>query len=84
MAIKKSISTVFGFEVVDAYHRVEGVRLDGKDKIMFQRRSYTDTAFAAVEDVGYECAYDIQGPNPIAQAYAHLKTLSEFEGAVDC
>jgi hypothetical protein len=28
--------------------------------------------------------YDIDGPNPIAQAYAYLKTLPEFAGAEDC
>lgn len=28
--------------------------------------------------------YDLAGFNPIKQAYEHLKTLPEFEGAVDC
>jgi hypothetical protein len=32
----------------------------------------------------YDFAPDIEGPNFIAQAYAHLKTLPEFSGAVDC
>ena len=27
---------------------------------------------------------DLDGPNPIKQAYLHLKTLPEFEGATDC
>jgi hypothetical protein len=27
---------------------------------------------------------DMDGPNFIKQAYQHLKTLPEFEGAVDC
>lgn len=27
---------------------------------------------------------DLAGPNFIKQAYEHLKTLPEFEGAVDC
>jgi hypothetical protein len=27
---------------------------------------------------------DMQGDNPIRQAYKHLKTLPEFEGAIDC
>jgi hypothetical protein len=27
---------------------------------------------------------DMQGDNPIRQAYKHLKTLPEFEGATDC
>lgn len=32
----------------------------------------------------YEFDYDINGANPIAQAYEHLKTLPEFSGAQDC
>lgn len=31
-----------------------------------------------------EAPLDLEGPNPIKQAYEHLKTLPEFEGAVDC
>lgn len=27
---------------------------------------------------------DLDGPNPIKQAYLHLKTLPEFSDAVDC
>jgi len=34
--------------------------------------------------VKHDCAYDINGKNPIAQAYDHAKTLPEFAGAVDC
>jgi len=84
MAIKKTINTVYGFEAADAYHRVEGVRLEGKDKIVFQLRAYTDVGFAAVADQSFECAYDLDGENPIAQAYTHIKTLPEFAGATDC
>jgi hypothetical protein len=29
-------------------------------------------------------AYDIDGENPVRQAYLHLKTLPEFAGATDC
>jgi hypothetical protein len=28
--------------------------------------------------------FDLEGPNPIKQAYLHLKTLLEFADAVDC
>jgi hypothetical protein len=28
--------------------------------------------------------HDLEGPNPIKQAYLHLKTLPEFADAVDC
>jgi len=27
---------------------------------------------------------DLEGPNPIKQAYLHLKTLPEFADAIDC
>lgn len=37
-----------------------------------------------VGNASYEFDYDINGANPIAQAYEHIKTLPEFEGAVDC
>lgn len=29
-------------------------------------------------------ALDLEGPNPIKQAYLHLKTLPEFADATDC
>ena len=32
----------------------------------------------------YSCAYDINGENPIKQAYLYLKTLPEFASATDC
>jgi hypothetical protein len=32
----------------------------------------------------YKFQIDLQGGNPIEQAYMHLKTLPEFSGATDC
>lgn len=32
----------------------------------------------------YEFPLDLDGPNPIKQAYQFLKTLPEFSNAVDC
>ena len=84
MALKKFIQTPFGVDVQDAYHRVEGVRLLSKDKIQFQVRTSLDGVKPHFSDVAHECDYDIQGDNPIRQAYKHLKTLSEFADAVDC
>ena len=84
MALSKTITTVHGFEAVDAYHRVESVSLVGKDQISFHVRSYAapDTPFFQ-EDV-LSAPYELSGGNPLSQAYEHLKTLPEFEGAVDC
>lgn len=33
--------------------------------------------------IGYSSPYEINGPSPFDQAYAYLKTLPEFEGAID-
>ena len=87
MAFKKTISTRYGFEVIDAYHRVEGVRLVSKDKIAFNLRAYKDgeTAMLShIDDSAFECAYDLQGSNPIAQAYNFLKTQPDFKNVKDC
>lgn len=32
----------------------------------------------------YKFQIDLEGGNPLKQAYEHLKTLPEFAGAVDC
>ena len=84
MALKKTKQTSFGIDVADAYHRVENLRLDGKDKIAFGVRSYANQEKPFFAEQVFLCAYDIQGGNPIRQAYDHLKTLEEFAGATDC
>jgi hypothetical protein len=84
MALKKTTKTVFGLEVVDAYHRVEGVRLLEKDKIQFQLRSSLDGVLPHFSDAQHECAYSTDGVNPIAQAYNYIKTLPDFADAKDC
>lgn len=84
MAIKKTVHAKFGIEVKDAYHRVENLSLTSKEKMTFQVRSRVTAENAIFDEALYECVYDINGANPIAQAYAHLKTLPEFSAAVDC
>lgn len=85
MALKKTVTTQQGFDAIDAYHRVEGVRLNGKTSISFQVRSYKDESdLPAFADVSYEAAYDLNGNNPISQAYNYIKTLPEFLESRDC
>ena len=85
MALKKTVNTTFGVEIPDAYHRVEQVTLVGKDKISFRLRSYKSAeSQVSFSDAGYECAYTLEGKNPIAQAYEFLKSLEEYEEFVDC
>lgn len=84
MALKKTVQTSFGLEVRDAYHKVENVSLISKNQISFQLRSRVDADHSIFDETLIQCPYDIDGENPIAQAYAYLKTLPEFDGAVDC
>jgi hypothetical protein len=84
MALKKSVTTIYGFDLPDAYHRVEGIQLVSKNMIKFQVRSFADKEKAHFSDSPYECVYDMSGQNPIKQAYEHLKTLPEFAGAENC
>jgi hypothetical protein len=85
MALQKTVNTPHGFEAVSAYHRVEGVRLQDKAAIAFQVRSYkSKDQDAAFSDAPYTCEYELDGLNPIAQAYLHLKTLEDFADAADC
>jgi hypothetical protein len=85
MALKKTAQTPFGIEIANAYHRVEGLRIIDKDQISFQIRSYKDNSgLPHFADAAAGCAYTLDGANPIAQAYEHLKTLPEFAGAIDC
>ena len=84
MALKKTLSTKFGFDIPNAYVRIEGIRIINKFEIKFQVRSYVNIESSHFNDVEYTCNYNIDGVNPIKQAYEHLKTLPEFAGAVDC
>jgi hypothetical protein len=84
MALKVTKTTVSGLEVKDAYLRVEKVYLNEKKNIAFQVKAYKSKELPPFDERHYGCAYDINGENPIKQAYLHLKTLPEFAGAVDC
>ena len=84
MALAKTVSTVHGFSAVNAYHRVEAVTLENKTTMSFHIRSYTAADKPFFTESILFCAYQINGTNPSAQAYGHLKTLPEFAGATDC
>lgn len=83
MALKKTIDTPHGLTITDAYHRVENVVLDGKDKLSFRIVSYADPNKDHIIKKSHTCAYDLLGNNPISQAYAYLKVLPEFSDAED-
>jgi hypothetical protein len=84
MALKKNANSIYGIAVDSAYHRVESVAIQGKDKIYFSLKSYASVENQPFAEKSYSCEYALEGANPIAQAYEHLKTLPEFAGATDC
>ena len=84
MAIEKSVLTVYGIEVKNAYHRVEGLVLENKNQIKFHVRASLNGIEPHFSDNVYSCEYDLDSSNPIKQAYEHLKTLPDFAGAIDC
>lgn len=84
MALRKSVKSIYGIDVNGAYHRVESVAIQGKDKIYFALKSYASVENPSFAEKSYSCNYSLDGANPIAQAYDHLKTLPEFAGATDC
>ena len=85
MALEKTVISPQGFEASSAYHRVSGVSLIAKNRISFSVQSFKDKSSTAnFASEFHSCQYDLNGSNPIVQAYNHLKTLPEFVGAKDC
>lgn len=81
--ISKNIPLV-GLVNVTAYCKV--VVLHGDKNSLHAAMSATkDNADGElVEGFQIQFVPDLDGPNFIAQAYAHFKTLPEFAGATDC
>lgn len=87
MALKKQITLVtnFGDDVVfnDAYIKVENL-VGNKTHIRIDVSIQKKVDEQIVDRRNYVFVPDLNGPNFIAQAYAHLKTIPEFTGATDC
>ncbi|QTD91751.1 hypothetical protein [Burkholderia anthina] len=85
MALSFSCTTPQGFDAPNCYARIEDLRLASKSEIHFRLVHYKSAgnAISFKTDDGYMCAYDMDGDNPIKQAYEYLKTLPEFQGAID-
>jgi hypothetical protein len=82
MAISKSISFK-GIRLNNAYHRVWRVDCE-KTSMSYGVSVHATAADEAIAGSTHTCAYELNGANPIAQAYEHLKTLPEFADATDC
>ena len=65
---------------VNAYIKVKSVQ--GSKETATAAVEFSDGQTALQKQFVF--APNLDGPNFIKQAYEHIKTLSEFDGAVDC
>jgi hypothetical protein len=72
-----------GLTVDSAYCTVGQISVVKKDKSVFTFITRAAKDKALLEESTHSFDYDIEGENPIKQAYEYLKTLPEFADAVD-
>jgi hypothetical protein len=86
MALTKSFDIAQGVSAPAAYIRVETVSLVKNEKAGTAVHVFpnADAADEPIRILCYGFDYLLEGPNPIKQAYEHLKTLPEFADAEDC
>jgi hypothetical protein len=87
MALSKTLTLSDNFgEIItfnNAYIQVSKVDSD-------KNNAYADVTISRspagqpLQQRQFKFSLDLEGPNPIKQAYEHLKTLPEFADAVDC
>jgi hypothetical protein len=87
MALQKNIKLTdnFGIEIEfpNSYIKVEQIVCTKNNMTIYHNSKKSSEGNTIVSNV-INCDYDINGENPIKQAYLHLKTLPEFADAVDC
>jgi len=83
MAIKCNITTLSGVVLNEAYCRAVDFSV-GKNQMSFNVQIFADKEKSPVEVDRISAPYELNGENPYAQAYKHLKTLPKFTGATDC
>ena len=81
MALSKD-TTFKGLAVSGAYFKVTQARAT-KDSLEYDVACMANAQSAGLFSETNFCDYDINGENPIQQAYEHLKTLPEFADAED-
>lgn len=84
MALKVTKELDSGIVVEDAYCRVSSIGSLDKEIMIVVIQHSIDSTSKAFTINSISIPYDIEGENPIAQAYEHLKTLPEYSDAVDC
>lgn len=84
MALQNNTATIHGLNIESAYHRVDNVSIVNKSNMTFHVYVYVHVDKPFFSERTFQMTYDIDGENPVRQAYLHLKTLPEFANAVDC
>jgi hypothetical protein len=85
MALTQDHLTTWDFTIPSAYYKVTSVTIESKIAMtVFVRVFANKDCPSAVLETRYSGEYNLGGPNPIKQAYLHLKSLPEFADAVDC
>lgn len=84
MALTHPLPNSYGIDIQNGYWRVSCVELIDKSNMRFVVRGYANPDKHCLASISHSCQYDINGENPIKQAYLYLKTLPEFANAVDC
>jgi hypothetical protein len=91
MALKQTLKLKdnFGIEVdlIDCYVRVNslhGTKTTMTANVDVFKKSEGEYPAVLLANEKHEFAPRLDGPNFIVQAYNHLKTLPQYQGAVDC
>jgi len=85
MALTQDYLTAWDFTIPSAYLKVTSVTIESKTAMtVFVRVFASKDCSNAVRETRYSGEYNLEGANPIKQAYLYLKTLPEFADAIDC
>lgn len=84
MALTLDKTTSTGVTVNNAYCKVESISNLDKSMMIINIEYKTSADAKPFDTERKSVSYNIDGLNPIAQAYQYLKTLDEFSSAIDC
>lgn len=84
MTLSKTID--FKGIIVDrAYIRISGLNIHpGNYSMHFLVHNMVDSGAEPFDQFSEACSYNLEGGNPIRQAYDYLKTTDRFIGSEDC
>lgn len=91
MALSKTLTLQNGLSVPNAYLRIISLQVSSAVEINNQKKRmaliqlgiFTNADSGFIEMITSDFDVNLDGKNFIAQAYDHLKTLSEFADATD-